>query len=55
VLLLNLFSVQVSGDINENRAFWSIFGFAWMVVMNPSLVTGADETGPRAGVGPHRR
>lgn len=40
VLLLNLFSVQVSGDINENRAFWSIFGLAWLVVLNPGLVTG---------------
>jgi O-antigen ligase len=55
VFLLNLFAAQVSGDINENRAFWCIFGLVWMVVQNPSAVTGADEPDPRAGVRNHRR
>jgi hypothetical protein len=32
VFLFFFFAVQVSGDINENRAFWTVFGVAWLVV-----------------------
>jgi O-Antigen ligase len=32
VFLFYLFAVQVSGDINDNRAFWAVFGVAWLVV-----------------------
>jgi O-antigen ligase len=32
VFLFYFFAVQVSGDINENRAFWAVFGVAWLVV-----------------------
>ena len=32
VFLLYFFAVQVSGDINENREFWAVFGVAWLVV-----------------------
>jgi O-antigen ligase len=31
VLLFNLFSAQLTGDLNENRAFWNVFGLAWLV------------------------
>ena len=55
VLLLNLYSAQLSGDINENRAFWTALGLAWMVVRNPRLLAGAGEPGPQADVKPHRR
>lgn len=43
MLLLNLFSAQLSGGINENRACRSIFGLAWMLVHNPGALS------------PHRR
>jgi O-antigen ligase len=32
VFFLNLLSVQVTGDINENRTFWGMLAIAWLVV-----------------------
>jgi O-antigen ligase len=49
VLLLNLFCAQLSGDINENRAFWWVFGLAWLVVANPGSL--GDEPGRPARLG----
>lgn len=31
LFLLSLFEVQFSGDINENRSFWLMFGLVWVV------------------------
>jgi O-antigen ligase len=31
VFLLNLFSVQLTGDLIENRAYWGVFGLAWLI------------------------
>ena len=31
LFLNNLFAVQFSGDINDNRVFWAMFGVAWVV------------------------
>jgi O-antigen ligase len=31
LFLINLFAVQFSGDINDNRVFWAMFGIAWLV------------------------
>jgi O-Antigen ligase len=31
LFLMNLFAVQFSGDINDNRVFWATFGLAWLV------------------------
>ncbi len=31
LFLFNLFAVQFSGDINDNRAFWAAFGVAWLL------------------------
>ena len=31
LFLINLFAVQFSGDINDNRVFWTMFGVAWLV------------------------
>jgi O-antigen ligase len=55
VLLLNLFSAQLSGDINENRAFWAALGLAWLVAHNPSVLAARSEPEPRAGARPHPR
>jgi O-antigen ligase len=48
VFLFYLFAVQVSGDINENRAFWAVLGVAWLVVRDgvSPLRAAATETGP---------
>jgi O-antigen ligase len=32
VVLFNLLAAQVTGDLNENRTFWSSFGLAWLIV-----------------------
>lgn len=48
LFLLNLFEVQFSGDINDNRVFWLTFGIAWLVALN-----GVPE--PSTGPGPLRR
>jgi O-antigen ligase len=32
VLLFNLLAAQVSGDLNQNRTFWSSLGLAWLTV-----------------------
>jgi hypothetical protein len=32
VFLFFFVAVQVSGDINDNRAFWAVFDVAWLVV-----------------------
>jgi hypothetical protein len=31
LFLMNLFAVQFSGDINDNRVFWAMFGVAWLL------------------------
>ena len=31
LFLLNLFAVQFSGDVNDNRVFWTMFGVVWLV------------------------
>jgi O-antigen ligase len=31
LLLFQLFAVQFSGDINDNRTFWAMFGVAWLM------------------------
>jgi O-antigen ligase len=31
LFLNNLFAVQFSGDINDNRVFWATFGVAWLL------------------------
>jgi O-antigen ligase len=33
-LLFNLFETMLTGDLNENRAFWGVFGLAWLVVQH---------------------
>jgi O-antigen ligase len=30
VFLLNLFATQFSGDFNDNKSFWAMFGVAWL-------------------------
>jgi O-antigen ligase len=32
VFLFNLFEAMLTGDLNENRTFWGVFGLAWLVV-----------------------
>jgi O-antigen ligase len=32
VFLFNLFEAMLTGDLNENRTFWGVFGLAWIVV-----------------------
>jgi O-antigen ligase len=32
LLLFNLFAAQFSGDINDNRPFWTLLGVAWFVI-----------------------
>lgn len=39
VVVFNLLAAQVSGDINENRAFWVSFGLAWLLVRHGGLLT----------------
>jgi O-antigen ligase len=34
------FAVQVTGDLNENRVFWSVFGLAWLVARHDVLREG---------------
>ena len=48
LFLINLFAVQFSGDINDNRVFWTMFGVAWLVARYG--VPDAD-TGPWLGLG----
>ena len=31
LFLINLFAVQFSGDINDNRAFWTALALGWLV------------------------
>ena len=31
LFLTNLFAVQFSGDVNDNRVFWTMFGVAWLL------------------------
>jgi O-antigen ligase len=44
-LLFNLFETLLTGDLNENRAFWGVFGLAWLVVQHgvPGPATSAAE------------
>jgi O-antigen ligase len=34
VLLFNLFEALLTGDLNENRTFWGVFGLSWLLVEN---------------------
>ena len=51
LFLINLFAVQFSGDINDNRVFWTMFGVAWLVARYG--LPDAD-TGPWLGLGRRR-
>ena len=51
LFLVNLFAVQFSGDINDNRAFWTMFGVSWLVARYG--LPDAD-TGPWLGLGRRR-
>ena len=33
LFLFQLFAVQFSGDINDNRTFWAVFGLAWFMAV----------------------
>ena len=51
LFLINLFAVQFSGDINDNRVFWTMFGVSWFVARYG--LPDAD-TGPWLGLGRRR-
>ena len=51
LFLINLFAVQFSGDINDNRVFWTMFGVSWLVARYG--LPDAD-TGPWLGLGRRR-
>jgi O-antigen ligase len=46
VFLLNLFSVQLSGDLIQNRTYWGAFGLAWLIVRS-DLPVHRDESWKR--------
>lgn len=46
VFVFKLLAAQVSGDINENRAFWGSFGVAWLIVQHG---VPASRPGPSSG------
>jgi O-antigen ligase len=53
VFVFKVLAAQVSGDLNENRAFWGSFGLAWLIVQHgipaprPSPSTGDAVRVPR--------
>jgi len=47
LFLFNLFSLQFSGDINDNRTFWAMFGLAWLLALHPSAMI-SDNRKPAA-------
>ncbi len=48
VFLFNLLETQITGDVNENRTFWTVFGLAWLIVRDgvpgphPASATGIE-------------
>jgi O-antigen ligase len=42
MFLFNLFAVQFSGDVNDNRSFWTALGFTWLLAFHG--VPQADRT-----------
>ncbi len=50
LFLSSLFAVQFSGDINDNRVFWAMFGVAWLVALY-----GLPDGGRGPWLGPARR
>jgi O-antigen ligase len=48
VFLFNLLETQITGDLNENRTYWTVFGLAWLIVRygvpgpHPSSATGIE-------------
>jgi O-antigen ligase len=42
VFSFNVLTVQVTGDINQNRTFWGMLAIAWLVVAD-SLTIGRDD------------
>jgi hypothetical protein len=40
LFLFCFFAVQVTGDINQNRVFWSVLGLAWLVARHDVLQEG---------------
>jgi O-antigen ligase len=43
-LLFNLFATLLTGDLNDNRAFWGVFGLAWFVVQHGVPPQGSSPT-----------
>jgi O-antigen ligase len=43
-LLFNLFATLLTGDLNDNRAFWGVFGLAWFVVQHGVPLPGPSPT-----------
>jgi O-antigen ligase len=43
-LLFNLFETLLTGDLNENRAFWGVFGLAWLIVQYGAPAPAAPRT-----------
>jgi O-antigen ligase len=41
LFLFNLFAVQFSGDINDNRVFWAMLGVVWLLAVHG--IPGEDE------------
>ena len=44
VFLFNLFAAQLTGDLNDNRTFWSTFGLAWLIVQHGVPASAAPRT-----------
>jgi O-antigen ligase len=42
VFLFNFFEAMLTGDLNENRTFWGVFGVAWLVVRHGVPAPGPD-------------
>ena len=49
LFLFQLFAVQFSGDMNDNRTFWAMFGVAWLMARY-----GIPRDPPAATAGPER-
>jgi O-antigen ligase len=50
LLLYNLFAAQFSGDVNDNRPFWTLLGVAWFVAQYgvPQAPRKAQESRPES-------
>jgi hypothetical protein len=53
LFLLQLFAIQFSGDINDNREFWQAFGLSWLVAQHglppDDAASGEGDRGDRPG------